>query len=235
MSSLSSHKLPLTRQGDRAFFMNRAIRHREIRVDRNTILLDGLEDAAELLELPEFAERFNEKDMAPYGMELWPAAIMLARRIAVEPPGQGRSALELGCGLGLVSIVAARYGWMVTASDNDETALRFARHNAGLNDTALHEVTSIDWRRPPADRRWSRIFAADVLYQTADHAPVLQCIKTLLAADGEAWVADPNRTIADDIEETARQAGLVSRSTESRIALDSNAIIQGRVFKISHD
>ncbi|MEO8605481.1 MAG: hypothetical protein ABI629_23125, partial [bacterium] len=47
----------------------------------------------------------------PYWMHLWPGALALARLLATIPDlGAGRRVLELGCGLGLPAVLAARRG-----------------------------------------------------------------------------------------------------------------------------
>jgi predicted glycoside hydrolase/deacetylase ChbG (UPF0249 family) len=64
-----------------------------------------------------------------------PSTLELARKIDVRP---GERVLELGCGSGLLSIVAAKLGAAsVVAVDIDESACRAARENARLNGVAL--------------------------------------------------------------------------------------------------
>src|SRR5271156_5841549 len=54
----------------------------------------------------------------PYWMHLWPGALALARRIAAAPGvGPGTRVLELGCGLALPALVAARRGAVAVATD----------------------------------------------------------------------------------------------------------------------
>ena len=54
----------------------------------------------------------------------------------------GKSFLELGCGSGLVSIVAAKAGSNVTSSDLSLRALENTKHNANLNNVFLKIVYS---------------------------------------------------------------------------------------------
>lgn len=54
----------------------------------------------------------------------------------------GKSFLELGCGSGLVSIVAAKAGGNVTSSDLSLRALENTKHNANLNNVFLKIVYS---------------------------------------------------------------------------------------------
>jgi len=80
-------------------------------------------------------ERAFARDEAklPYWAELWPAARALAAWLAEDPVAAPR-ALELGCGLGLPSLVwAARTGGWVMAADHAVPALALLRHHAAAH------------------------------------------------------------------------------------------------------
>ena len=194
--------------------------------------LAALRDAADLLDQPDYAERFVHEDVAPYGMELWPAATMLAEHLLEQPPGAGRLAVELGCGLGLVSLVAAAHGWRVEATDYEETALRFARYNAERNGVPLAGVAHLDWRNPPRDRRFDLVLAADVLYQLVDHEPVLASIDALLAPAGVALIADPCRGVADRFAALAAEHGYDVTQTKRHAPGPGQRQVQGRIFQL---
>lgn len=217
----------------RPYFHGLPVFQRKIDVAGNTYLIAALKDAADLLDLPEFEERFIKQDIAPYGLELWPAAVMLSQHIASGDPGDGRRALELGCGLGLVAVVATRCGWRVTTTDNDKDALDFARYTASINDVSIEGYTVLDWNHPPPTERFSRIFAADVLYQIVDHTPFLKCIDALLADDGRAMIADPNRSIVDQFPQLARDAGFIVEVSSARAMLDDGPETKGRIFHLT--
>lgn len=57
-------------------------------------------------------------------------------------PLKGLSFLELGCGSGLISIVAAKKGANVMATDINSTAIDFLRRNAVLNNVELNILQS---------------------------------------------------------------------------------------------
>ena len=202
----------------------------ECRIGPETIRIAKLEEAADLLDEPDYARRFLEQDIAPYGVELWPAALMLANWIVRQERGAGREALELGCGLGLVTLAAARHGWRMLATDNEETALRFARFNAELNGITGMRFELLDWKHPPVGRSYERIFAADVLYQLVDHEPLLECIARLLAPGGVALIADPKRGVADRFEAMATQHGFTVELIPATALGPTDREVNGRIF-----
>jgi len=194
-----------------AYFHGLRVEERTVHIGGRALRIASLKDAAALLDEPDFARRFLEEDCAPYGLELWPAAIMLAAHIMRDEPGDRRLALDLGCGLGLVAMAAAVHGWRVVAADHEPTSLRFAEFNARANDVAIESFEPLDWRRPQAGRRFDRIFAADVLYQRTDHVPILRCLEALLGDGGVALLADPRRGVADGFDLLAVQNGFQVR------------------------
>ncbi|MEK6676226.1 MAG: methyltransferase domain-containing protein [Planctomycetota bacterium] len=216
-----------------ATFRGLPVQQRCLRLAGRDFTIWSLQDAAQLLDHEEYAKPFIDADIAPYGLELWSVAVLLAEHVLQDEPGRGRSALDLGCGLGLTAIAATVHGWKVLAADHEPTSLRFASYNADYNGVSVSEFTPFDWNHPPADLRVDRVFAADVLYQRVDHVPILRCLAVALARDGMAWIADPNRPVADGFSELAAEHGW---SVEIRSGVAPNFFsgppIQGRIFQL---
>jgi len=120
-------------------------------------------------------EAFRRDEFLPYWAELWPAAWALAG--ALPPRLEGVRVVELGCGLGLPSLVAARRGGDVLATDWAPEAIELLVRNAGLNGLTLRAEVC-DWREPPAER-FDLALAADVLYEARSVAPVLGALRAL--------------------------------------------------------
>ena len=136
-------------------------------------------------------EAFEQEEFLPYWAELWPSAVALARVVA-ELELEGRRVLELGCGLALPSIVAARRGAEVLATDWSPDALAFARRNAARNGVELRTrlVAWGDAATVVHEVPWSLVLASDVLYERRNVAPLLELLPQL--AD-EVLLADPGR------------------------------------------
>jgi predicted nicotinamide N-methyase len=143
----------------------------------------------------------------PYWAIPWPSGRALARAVAAMPPPRGARVLELGCGLGLPSIAAARGGGRVLAGDADSDAAVFAAHNLALNELE-GDVLPADWRVAAdrlAEAPYDLVLAADVLYLRENVESLLRVLPRLLAPGGEAWIADPGRTGADGFLPAAKR------------------------------
>jgi predicted nicotinamide N-methyase len=158
-----------------------------VRIEELVLSVVHPPDPVELID----EEAFEREEFLPYWAELWPSAVALARYVAGLELHE-RTVLELGCGLALPSIVAARRGARALATDWSAEALLFAERNARRNGVEL-ETALVDWSRPAdvlARGRWSLVLAADVLYERRNVEPLLELLPLL--AD-EVLLADPNR------------------------------------------
>ena len=136
---------------------------------------------------------FERDERLPYWADIWPSSVALAGVVSALR-GDGKRALELGCGLGLVTIAALRAGFDVLATDYYEDALLFARRN-GLSATGREPRTRhADWRAFPTDvGKFDLVLASDVLYEREYATLVAEAIVATLAPGGVALVADPGR------------------------------------------
>jgi predicted nicotinamide N-methyase len=148
--------------------------------------------------------------LAPYWSVLWRSGVVLARELEGAPLG-GLRVVELGCGIAVPSIAAARAGADVLATDSDPEALELVAQNAQANGVQV-ETAVVDWAQP--DELVSRapfdlVLAADVLYERAAVAQLLSLLPRLAP---EAWLADPGRTVADAfLAEAHRRWGVETR------------------------
>lgn len=143
---------------------------------------------------------------SPFWATLWPSGAALARAVAAEPRRvAGRRVIELGCGLGVPSLAAARAGADVLATDASPAAVVFARLNLRRSgaggEAAVLDMTSPGDPAGPFDV----VLGADVVYDRRNVAPLLELIPSLLAPGGEVWLADPGRPGLDELLAGARE------------------------------
>ena len=150
-------------------------------------------------------EAFAADEFLPYWAERWTSGIALADYAALLDLRDTRI-LELGCGLGVPSLVAARRGAEVVATDWSPDAVALLARNAARNGVRLDAVTA-DWRDSgalAARGPFGLLLAADVVYEERNAAPILA---VLAALGAPAAVADPGRRHAARFLDLARADG----------------------------
>jgi predicted nicotinamide N-methyase len=152
-----------------------------------------------------------ERGRRPLWAFVWPAGLVLAELVANElaPQLTGKKLLELGCGLGAVGLSAAKIGARTTLSDREQGALDQARSIAAENSLTI-ETLLLEWARIPEAYvgTFEVILAADVVYDPSQLSPLFGAIHSLLVPGGRAWLADPDRAEAGNLEASADRAGL---------------------------
>jgi predicted nicotinamide N-methyase len=134
----------------------------------------------------------------PLWAKIWRASWVLADHLAAMPVAAKKQFLELGAGVGLVSIVAASFGHQITMSEYDYDALQFARANALINDCPGLPVVELDWNRPQLPDRFDYIVASEVIYKKEDCRSLMKLLKSGLKPDGEVILAGEMRKSSMD-------------------------------------
>ena len=137
------------------------------------------------------------------GSVLWSGSVILAEHIRTSGIATGASVLELGAGLGLVSIVASCLGASVVATDGDEAILPVLQRNILRNLDSSQtpvDVRQLWWGDAPAARAlgsFDMIIGSDLVYgsdsvvgplaRKASFAQLL-CTMWLMSDDGTTLV-----------------------------------------------
>ena len=184
-------------------------------VDELCALADHGVDSAEILRL------------TPYFGTLWPSARGLARWLGEHPTWlRGQTVVELGCGLALPSLVAARLGARVVALDCHPDVPAFLARNAALSQVQV-EVLQIDWREPDQLAALQRelgdidlVVGSDLIYEAELAATLPVALATLCRAGARALLADPGRPHLQTTVNGMERLGFTSR-------LEIRAVPQG--------
>jgi predicted nicotinamide N-methyase len=124
---------------------------------------------------------------------------------------RGQRVIELGCGLGLPSLAAARSGAEVLAVDVAPEAIELLESNARKNGITV-DTAIADWSAPETlleGGPFDLVLAADVLYERQSTAPLLSLLPRLAP---EAWIADPGRPAAAAFMDQAERRWQVETS-----------------------
>ncbi len=150
------------------------------------------------------------EELCPMFGVVWPSARALARR-ALTTGLRDRRVLELGCGLALPSLVAARAGARVVATDQHPDTERFLAENLARNRLRV-TYARLDWsgEAPPEvpERGFDVVLASDVLYASSMPALLASALDRFLAEGGVALVTDPGRPWLQAFADAAGGRGL---------------------------
>jgi predicted nicotinamide N-methyase len=161
-------------------------------------------------------ESFEHDEFLPYWAELWSSAVALAHDLSLRSL-RGKRTLELGCGLGLPSIAAARAGGRVLATDWSPEAVLATAANAQRNGVRL-ETLECSWAAPePLLERapWDLVLGSDVLYEDRNAVALLRLLPRLVDERGLVLISDPQRAAAAGFLERAGTKGWAVKSTGS--------------------
>jgi ETFB lysine methyltransferase len=179
-----------------------------------------LQRAGDLEELWESmtGEEFGDDERMPYWAELWPASLLLGKWVLAHSGElEGSLCLDLGCGLGLVSVIAASAGARVVAVDYEWPAVYCASQSMQANRVRFFPV-QMDWRAPAfKSGRFDLIVGGDILYEERFVEPVAGLLESALAPGGRAWFAGPERTPSKYAWERLPQLGFVVEPLASSV------------------
>src|SRR5919197_2092275 len=152
----------------------------------------------------------DEAPEPPYWAHLWSGALVLAEAV----PRGAASALELGCGLGLPGLVAARRGARVTFVDQIPAALAFVRASAAANGLESVDLVVGDVTAPLLTARFDLVLAAELLYDRAAFRPLARALARYIAPGGRALLTDAGRIDTSAFYAELDSSGLRWRTSE---------------------
>lgn len=182
---------------------------RKYQLKQNHLLLEGhkfslmsVEDIDplldELISLGPDNEHFKDERL-PYWAEIWPSSIALASYILKNAAEfKGLSAIEVGCGVGLVGLAAKLAGAEVLITDYQPDALRISEMNWLANTGRSPANRLLDWRHPDIGEKYKIILASDVVYEKRFFQPLIHLFHEILEDGGMIYLSEPNRPIAGE-------------------------------------
>ncbi len=213
---------PMTdnRHGDRNRHQTRVIagyqaRLATVRVGGDAVALWQVDD------LERYVDRHallasDDAPAPPYWAHLWSGARVLAAAV----PVRGGRAVELGCGLGLPGLAAARRGAAVTFVDRARAPVAFVRASAAANDLGRVDAVMADFTAGAVAARFDLVLLAEVLYDRAAFPAVAHAIAAALAPGGVALLADGARIDTRAFYPELRGLGLHVETTAHRVQAD---------------
>jgi predicted nicotinamide N-methyase len=190
----------------------------QLRIESLENLNDTIDQLFERLERegrPELLET-----LCPYFGVVWPSARALAQVLAEVDSRElaRKGVLEVGCGLALPSLVAARRGAYVTASDYHPDIEAFLSRNLAHNGLEGRvKYVHQDWTKIPLAARYDWVVGSDILYERQHPAFVARALAAAVAPGGRIVVADPGRPYLQSFTDEMAALGFESELSSVRV------------------
>ena len=164
------------------------------------------------------------------GQSVWPAAVTLARFVAAEWSELPTwSAVEVGCGCGVVGLACGALGCpRVAFTDRDAGALDLAARGAALNGFPACAVSTarLQWG-PDASidgERFGLVLGSDLIYDPGVVGPLVEAMEALLDAGGCVLLAqsfalgdESSAALTDACERVGLRLETVSRDGDAAL------------------
>jgi predicted nicotinamide N-methyase len=161
---------------------------------------------------------------------VWPAGIALAQEMS-QFAVDGKSILEIGCGIGLSSLVLQRRGANITASDYHPLAEEFLRRNAELNGLAPIKFRNAPWAETNAELGlFDLVIGSDILYER-DHPSLLTgFLASHAKTAAQVIMTDPGRMYCGQFNAKMSAQGYTRTERRLRLPGSGSPFPRGRVM-----
>lgn len=170
--------------------------------------------------LDEICKKFDPKtpkeeqlllDLCPYFGLIWPSARALGLFMTERKKQFSKKrGIEVGCGLGLPSIIAAKIGAQILATDFHPDVAAWVKQNAELNQVQV-EYQEWDWTNSEAAKPYLGAFdfvlASDVLYESRHPEELATALARLVSSTGSIYLSDPGRVYLEKALATLANLG----------------------------
>ncbi|MFW7377211.1 MAG: class I SAM-dependent methyltransferase [Oligoflexus sp.] len=189
-----------------------------------------------LLSFTEFDEEVlesidkNERHCPLYG-QVWPASLALCQYL-LELNQNGTlansRAIELGCGLALPSLLAAKMGALVTATDNHPEVGGFVNLHRDLNNISAEKLQffpldfgqqhiTVEKSTDQLKNDWDFIFCSDILYEPALYPDLIKQLIQLSGPQTQIVLSDPGRVGLGDFLSMIKDYGFMLRHQNCKL------------------
>lgn len=190
-----------------------------------------LTDLQQFADPHHFAERYGISS-AMWGLfgQVWPSSRVMAEAMATYEV-RGKRILELGCGLGLSSIVLQRRLADVTASDHHPLAKSFLRHNVLQNKLLAMAYRDLSWDVPdPTLGLFNLIIGCDVLYDSTHADQLADTVLRHAAPGAEILITDPGLGDSALFSRTLARCGYAVTERRGRVNVRDVAPFRGKLL-----
>lgn len=191
-----------------------------------------------LLDRQQYADPLGEAEAAGISPACWPLFGQIwpsARKLADLMQGwelDSRRVLEIGCGLGLASMVVHRRHGDITASDCHPLTEAFLHANLQLNQLPGMKYRTGHWGRAnPGLGEFDLLIGSDLLYERSQPEQLAAFLQRHAAARAEVLIIDPNRGNRSSFNRHMAELGFALTETVLDLPLEDGTPYRGRLLR----
>jgi predicted nicotinamide N-methyase len=171
--------------------------------------IDGL-----FAELERRGETARMEKLCPYFGVVWPSARGLAEHLLGLDAGgnklSGARVLEVGCGLAAPSLIAAKLGATVMATDFHPDIPVFLERNLALNAIDSVRFAHCDWQDEASSLgQFDFVIGSDILYDHHQTGSVARFLGRSCGSRSRVLIADPGRPFLQAFADEMQALGFV--------------------------
>lgn len=179
--------------------------HREYETDTAVVVVNGQKFKVLIpKDLFGFLNTYDVFHDFPLWAKIWQASWVLADHLAQLSVEPRKEYLEIGAGMGFVSIVATTFGHKITLTEHNSDALQFAHANAHINHCPHLPVFDLDWNQPNLKGQFDYIVGSEITYQQEKLTSLLELFKTYLKPSGKIILAAEMRQTSAELYDQFR-------------------------------
>lgn len=195
-----------------------------------------------LLDLQQFSDPDGEASQLgissalwPLFGQVWPMSKILAQ-VMLQESLAGKRILEIGCGLGLASIVVKQLGGDITASDYHPLAQSFLLKNASLNALAPIQFHAGNWNEANLSLgKFDLIIGSDILYEHQHIELVSSFISRHTCDRADVIIVDPGRRAHRTFARAMERSGYTHSWTNLQDYAEAGIKPKGFILRFSRD
>lgn len=165
--------------------------------------------------------------------QLWPASRVLAKAVKHIDIDE-RRILELGCGLGLPSLILQSRGADITASDHHPLSEPFLDHNAAINTLPALPYLDLPWSEPVASGdkgQFNLIIGSDILYERGHAEQLAALIDQLASHKAKLVITCPGRPYRNRFSRLLEAHGFELTQTTLPFSTEEAPPFLGRILR----
>lgn len=162
--------------------------------------------------------------------QVWPSGRVLAEAMCSFDV-EGKRILEIGCGLGLSSLVLQRRKADITASDHHPLADKFLKYNARLNHLPELTYRDLDWSVQDHELgQFDLMIGSDILYERRHIDQLSALLKRHARASAEIVFTDPGRGNSAPFTRALAEQGYSVTEVRTRFNESDTPPFRGRLL-----